>query len=158
MADRVPITKKGLEKLKEELHQLLTVERPGIQKAIAEAREHGDLRENAEFHAAKEKQGFIEGRIQDINAKFANLQVVEPEANRSDQVAFGATVTIENLDTEETFRYQIVGPDEADIRENRISFQSPVAQALIGKREGDVVKVSVPKGQMEVEITEVLYR
>lgn len=158
MADRVPITKKGLEKLKEELHQLLTVERPGIQKAIAEAREHGDLRENAEFHAAKEKQGFIEGRIQDINAKFANLQVVEPEANRSDQVAFGATVTIENLDTEETFRYQIVGPDEADIRENRISFQSPVAQALIGKREGDVVKVSIPKGQMEVEITEVLYR
>lgn len=158
MADRVPITKKGLEKLKEELHHLLTVERPGIQKAIAEAREHGDLRENAEFHAAKEKQGFIEGRIQDINAKFANLQVVEPEANRSDQVAFGATVTIENLDTEETFRYQIVGPDEADIRENRISFQSPVAQALIGKREGDVVKVSVPKGQMEVEITEVLYR
>ncbi len=158
MTDRVPITKKGLEKLKEELHRLLTVERPGIQKAIAEAREHGDLRENAEFHAAKEKQGFIEGRIQDINAKFARLQVVEPEANRSDQVAFGATVTIENLDTEETFRYQIVGPDEADIRENRISFQSPVAQALIGKREGDVVKVSVPKGQMEVEITEVLYR
>lgn len=155
---RVPITKNGLAKLKEELHRLVTIDRPAITKAIAEAREHGDLRENAEFHAAKEKQGFVEGRIQEINSKLANLHVVDPETTRSDQVAFGATVSIENVATEENYQYQIVGPDEANLQEGRISFQSPIAQALIGKREGDVVKITIPKGQIEVEITGVLYQ
>ena len=136
----------------------MTVERPGIQRAIAEAREHGDLKENAEYHAAKEKQSFIEGRIQEINARFANLQVVNPAEFQSDSIAFGATVTIENLDTEETSRYQIVGPDEANIETNRISFQSPVARALMGSKVGDVVTLDIPKGKVEVEVTEVLYR
>ncbi len=158
MADRVPITKQGLEKLKAELQHLMRVERPGIQKAISEAREHGDLRENAEFHAAKEKQSFIEGRIQEINGRLANLQVVDPAEFNSDQIAFGATVTIENLESEETFQYQIVGPDEADTEVNRISFQSPIARALIGSRVGDVVTVDIPRGRIEVEITEVRYR
>ena len=158
MPERIPITKQGLEKLKAELQHLMRVERPGIQKAIAEAREHGDLRENAEFHAAKEKQSFIEGRIQAINARFANLQVVDPAEYKSDSIAFGATVTIENLDTEETSRYQIVGPDEANMEENRISFQSPVARALIGGKVGDVLTLNVPKGKVEVEITDVRYQ
>jgi transcription elongation factor GreA len=158
MTDRVPITKQGLEKLKAELQHLLRVERPGIQKAIAEAREHGDLKENAEYHAAKEKQSFIEGRIQEINGKMASLQVVDPAEHNSDQIAFGATVTIENLDSEETFQYQIVGPDEADTQVNRISFLSPIAKALIGSRVGDVVTVNIPKGRIEVEVTEVRYR
>lgn len=158
MAERIPITKEGLDKLKAELKHLLRVERPSIQKAIAEAREHGDLRENAEFHAAKEKQSFIEGRIQEINGRFANLQVIDPADHKSDSIAFGATVTIENLDTEETSRYQIVGPDEANTDENRISFQSPVGKALIGSKVGDVVTLNVPKGKIEVEITEVLYQ
>lgn len=157
MAERIPITKGGLVKLKAELQHLMSVERPGIKKAIAEAREHGDLKENAEYHAAKEKQSFIEGRIQEINGRFANLQVVEPAEFKSESIAFGATVTIENLDTEETFRYQIVGPDEANMEENRISFQSPVARALIGGKVGDVVTLDIPKGKTEVEITEVLY-
>ncbi len=135
----------------------MTVERPNIQKAIAEAREHGDLRENAEFHAAKEKQSFIEGRIQEINGRMASFQVVNPADNRTGSIAFGATVTIEDLDTEEIHRYQIVGPDEADMERKRISFQSPIARALIGNRAGDVVVVQVPRGKMEVEITEVVY-
>ncbi|MCZ6531863.1 MAG: transcription elongation factor GreA [SAR324 cluster bacterium] len=158
MSERIPITQEGLDKLKSELHHLLSVERPGIQKAIAEAREHGDLRENAEFHAAKERQSFIEGRIQEINARLAYLYVVDPADSKSDSIAFGATVTIENLDTEESYRYQIVGPDEADMQSNRISFQSPIAKALIGNKVGDVVTVLIPKGKIEVEITEVLYR
>jgi transcription elongation factor GreA len=145
-------------KIKSELQQLMTVERPGIQKAIAEARAHGDLRENAEFHAAKERQSFIEGRIQEINGRMAYLYVVDPTDSKSDSIAFGATVTIENLDTEESYRYQIVGPDEADMQANRISFQSPIAKALIGGKVGDVVTVLIPKGKIEVEITEVLYR
>ena len=140
-----------------ELHQLLSVQRPEIKKAIAEAREHGDLRENAEYHAAKERQGFIEGRIQEINAKMALFQVVDPTANKTQNIVFGATVTIENLDTEETYSYQIVGPDEADMEQNRISFQSPIAKALIGSKVGDVVRVVVPKGNIEVEVTAVSY-
>ncbi len=157
MADRIPITRQGLDRLKSELQRLMSVDRPNIQKAILEAREHGDLRENAEFHAAKERQGFIEGRIQELQGKIAKFQVVEPAENSKDSIAFGATVTIEDVDTEETFRYQIVGPDEADTGQNRISFQSPIARALIGSRVGDVVVVEVPRGRMEVEITEVAY-
>ena len=140
-----------------ELETLLTKDRPAIQKAISEAREHGDLKENAEYHAAKEKQSFIEGRIQQINGRLPQYQVVEPASMKSDLIAFGATVTMENLDTEEMLTYQIVGPDEADLSVNRISFKTPIASALIGKKAGDVVKVIIPKGTMEVEITAVVY-
>lgn len=157
MAERIPITKNGLEALKLELQRLLSVDRPEITKAIGVAREHGDIRENAEFHAAKEKQAFIEGRIQQINGRMAAFQVVDPKENKSESIAFGATVTIENLETEETDRYQIVGPDEANMEKKRISFQSPIARALIGSKVGDVVRVVVPKGNIEVEITAVSY-
>ncbi len=155
--EKVPITKQGMENLKAELKNLLTVERPRIKRAIAEAREHGDLRENAEFHAAKEKQSFIEGRINSINGKMASLFIVEPALANPEAIQFGAKVTIENVDTEEIFSYQIVGPDEAEIEKNRISFKSPIARALIGKRLGDVVSVDIPRGKIEVEITEVQY-
>jgi transcription elongation factor GreA len=157
MDSRIPITRRGFEALKIELQILMTKERPAIKKAIAEARAHGDLRENAEYHAAKEKQSFIEGRIQEINARLGKLQVVDPEQSRSESVTFGATVTLAYVETEETLRYQIVGPDEADIKANRISYLSPIARALIGKRRGDVVIVRVPKGDVEVEIGFVLY-
>lgn len=157
MNDTIPITRTGLVNLKAELKNLITAERPAIKKAIAEARAHGDLSDNAEYHAAKEKQGFIEGRIQQINAKLANLQVVDPAQNQSNNVAFGAKVTFENVDTEEISSYQIVGPDEADLHSNRISFRSPIAQALIGKTIGDVVVISVPRGTIEVEVLEVVY-
>jgi transcription elongation factor GreA len=158
MEGKIPITVQGFENIKAELHQLMTKERPAIQKAIAEARAHGDLRENAEYHAAKEKQSFIEGRIQEINGRMANFQVVDPSQSRSDSIAFGATVTLSNVDTEEMLCYQIVGPDEADIKVNRISYLSPIARALIGKRAGEVVKVQIPKGLIEVEVSEVAYR
>jgi len=158
MESKIPITKQGFENIKSELHNLLTKERPAIQKAIAEARAHGDLRENAEYHAAKEKQSFIEGRIQEINGRMANFQVVDPSQSRNEQVTFGATVTLSYVDTDDILCYQIVGPDEADIKANRISYLSPIAKALIGKRQGDVVKVQIPKGLIEVEISEVEYR
>ncbi|HKI98230.1 MAG TPA: transcription elongation factor GreA [bacterium] len=157
MTDRIPITQPGLDKIKAELQHLTAVERPAIQKAIAEAREHGDLRENAEYHAAKERQGFIEGRIQELNARLPRLQVVDPTTNNTDTIVFGAKVTLENLDTGETLRYQIVGPDEADLKAHRISFLTPIAKALIGKAVGDVVTVQIPRGQIEVEITDVEY-
>ncbi len=158
MSDRIPITKDGLEKLKAELQQLLSVERPAIQKAIAEAREHGDLRENAEYHAAKERQSFIEGRIQEINGKMPVLQVVDPtQHNGSETIVFGARVTLENVETGDELHYQIVGPDEADLKAHRISFQTPIARALIGKAVGDVVTVQIPRGQIEVEVTDVDY-
>ena len=157
MESRIPITRRGFEALKIELQNLMSRERPAIKKAIAEARAHGDLRENAEYHAAKEKQSFIEGRIQEINARLAALHVVDPEQSRSESITFGATVVLEYVESEETLRYQIVGPDEADIKANRISYQSPIAQALIGRRSGDVVKVRAPKGDVEVEIGIILY-
>ena len=158
MADKIPITEAGVNKLKTELHRLMTVERPNIQKAIAEAREHGDLKENAEYHAAKERQSFIEGRIQELNAKMGLFQVVNPANQQGNKIAFGATITIENLETEEVQRYQIVGPDEANLEDGKISFKSPIAQALIGREVGEIVKVNVPKGQVEVEITELVFQ
>jgi transcription elongation factor GreA len=157
MESRIPITRRGFEALKAELHTLMSKERPAIQKAIAEARAHGDLRENAEYHAAKEKQSFIEGRIQEINGRMANLQVVEPSHGKAETITFGATVALAYVETDETLKYQIVGPDEADIKANRISYLSPIAKALIGKRSGDIVKVHVPKGDVEVEISSVKY-
>ena len=158
MNELIPITKSGLENLKAELKRLMTVERPAVQKALAEARAHGDLSENAEYSAAKERQSFIEGRIQQLNAKLPKLQVIDPAQSTVPHVAFGATVTIENIDTEEVSTYQIVGPDEADLQANRISFQSPIAKALIGKMPGDVVKIAIPRGTIEVEIRDVNYR
>lgn len=158
MTELIPITKSGLENLKAELKRLMTVERPSVQKAIAEARAHGDLSENAEYSAAKERQSFIEGRIQQLNAKLPKMQVIDPSQNTVKHIAFGATVTIENVDSGEVSTYQIVGPEEADLQANRISFQSPIARALIGKKPADVVKILIPKGTIEVEIREVSYR
>lgn len=157
MTGSIPITKQGFEDLKAELKTLLTVERPNIQKAIAEARAHGDLRENAEYHAAKDKQSFIEGRIQEINAKMGEVRVVDVSKVNADTIAFGARVTMENVDTGEQVTYQIVGPDEADLKTNRISFQTPIAKALIGKSIGDSVTIQIPKGNMTVEIISVSY-
>lgn len=157
MTDRIPITKDGLEKIKAELHQLITIDRQAIKKDISEAREHGDLKENAEYHAAKEKQSFIEGRIQEINGRMPMFQAVDPSTLNSDKVIFGAKVTFADVDSGESLTYQIVGPDEADLKMNKISILSPVARALIGKEVGDVVIVEIPRGKMEVEITAVRY-
>lgn len=157
MTDRIPITKDGLEKIKAELHQLITIDRQAIKKDISEAREHGDLKENAEYHAAKEKQSFIEGRIQEINGRMPMFQAVDPSTLDSDKVIFGAKVTFADVDSGESLTYQIVGPDEADLKMNKISILSPVAKALIGKEVGDVVIMEIPRGKMEVEITAVRY-
>ena len=157
MSDMYPITKHGHEKLKKELKHLKSVERPAIVQAIEEARAHGDLSENAEYHAAKEQQGFLEGRLQEINAKLSNCQVIDPATLSGDKVIFGATVTLLDLETEEEFRYQIVGEEESDLSHNKISFSSPIARALIGKKAGDEVTVTIPKGKREVEILDVVF-
>jgi transcription elongation factor GreA len=155
---RYPMTPEGKASLEAELHHLKTVERPRITQAIAEAREHGDLKENAEYHAAREQQGFCEGRIQDIEGKLGAAQVIDVHDLPQDgRVVFGVTVTIENLDTEEQIRYKIVGDDEADFKQNKISVNSPIARGLIGKSEGDEVKITTPKGEVEYEIMQVEY-
>lgn len=153
---KVPMTKYGAQKLRDELEKLKTVERPRIIAAIAEAREHGDLKENAEYHAAREQQGFAEGRIKEIEAKLSNSQVIDVTAIENvGKVIFGVTVEIENVDTGDAITYQIVGEDEADLKEKKISVTSPIARALIGKLEGDLVEVKVPDGVVEYEIIEV---
>lgn len=155
---RYPMTPEGKASLEAELHHLKTVERPRITQAIAEAREHGDLKENAEYHAAREQQGFCEGRIQDIEGKLGAAQVIDVHDLPQDgRVVFGVTVTIENLDTEEQISYKIVGDDEADFKQNKISVNSPIARGLIGKSEGDEVKITTPKGEVEFEIMQVQY-
>ena len=155
---RVPITVQGARRLKEELQRLKTVERPRIIKAIAEARAHGDLRENAEYHAAKEEQSFTEGRIAEIQECLARADVIDTRTVRAQgKVVFGATVELCNLETDEDVRFQIVGEMEADIDEGLISVTSPLAKALIGKREGDVAVVRAPAGEIEYEILEVAY-
>lgn len=158
MSEIYPITKEGYEKLKKELKHLKTVERPAVVQAIEEARAHGDLRENAEYHAAKEQQGFIEGRLQEINGKLSHCQIIDPATLSGESVVFGATVTLLDLDSEEEFSYQIVGEEEADLNQNRISFSSPIARALIGKKAGDEVSVNIPKGKMDVEVIEVAFK
>ncbi len=156
--NKVPLTLRGAEKLREELHHLKTDARPKVIEAIAEARAHGDLKENAEYHAAREQQGFIEGRIQDIEGKLSNAQVIDVAAlNTKGKIVFGASVVILNLDTEVEVSYQIVGDDEADIKSGLISVNSPVARALIGKEEGDVAEVQAPGGVVEYEILSVSY-
>ncbi|MCF9045156.1 transcription elongation factor GreA [Acinetobacter nectaris] len=155
---RYPMTPEGKTALEKELQQLKTVERPRIIQAIAEAREHGDLKENAEYHAAREQQGFCEGRIQDIEAKLGASQVIDvTELEKNGRVVFGVTVTIENLDTEEQKTYKIVGDDEADFKINKISVNSPIARGLLSKHEGDEAKITTPQGEVEYEIVNVKY-
>ena len=154
----IPITKYGAELLKKELYRLKHVERPAVINSISEARAQGDLSENAEYDAAKEKQGFIEGRIKELESKLAAAQIIDPALLEVDgQVVFGATVELEDLNDGSKVIYQIVGDDEADIDANKISISSPIARALIGKEEGDVVKVQAPAGVREVEILAVNY-
>lgn len=156
--NKVPLTLRGAEKLREELNELKSVARPRVIQAIAEARAHGDLKENAEYHAAREQQSFIEGRIQDIEGKLSNAQIIDVSALKADgKVIFGATLVLEDLNSGEGLKYQIVGEDEADIKAGLISVSSPIARALIGKREGDEVSINTPGGVRELEIVEVLY-
>ncbi len=155
---QTPMTKQGADALMEELKDLKQNQRPKVVAAIAEAREHGDLKENAEYHAAREQQGFIEGRVQDIEAKLGNAQIIDVASlPKTGKVIFGTTVTIVNLETDQEVTYQIVGDDEADVKKNKISVNSPIARALIGKSEGDDVIVKAPSGDVDYEITLVEY-
>jgi len=155
---KIPLTVTGAEKLREELHRLKTVDRPSVVAAIAEARSHGDLSENAEYDAAKERQGFIEGRIAEVEGKLSNAQVIDPSLLDADgRCVFGATVEMEDQDTGDAVTYQIVGEDEADIKNGKISVNSPVARALIGKYAGDIAQVQAPGGIREYEIIDVRY-
>lgn len=154
----IPLTKFGAELLKQELHKLKTVERPDVINAIAEARAQGDLSENAEYDAAKERQAFIEGRIAELESKLSAAQVIDPtELDAEGRVVFAATVKLEDLENGQTVQYQIVGEDEADLKLNKVSVTSPIARALIGKYAGDVVGVQAPAGIREYEILDVLY-
>ncbi len=154
----VPITSRGAEALKEELKHLKTVARPEVVAAISEARAHGDLKENAEYHAAKEQQSFIEGRIQELESVLSNAQVIDPATlPQEGRVVFGVTVTLLNIDTDQEVKYQIVGDYESDIKLNRISVSSPIARALIGKEIDDVATVQAPGGNIEYEIVEIGY-
>ncbi|MBE0469177.1 MAG: transcription elongation factor GreA [Methyloprofundus sp.] len=156
--DKVPLTVVGAAKLKAELEELKTVTRPRIVQAIATAREHGDLKENAEYHAAREQQSFAEGRINEIEGKLSNAQIIDvTKIDAQGKVIFGATVEIEDLETEKKVTYQIVGQDEADIKQGRISVGSPIARALIGKEVEDVVTVKTPRGDVDYEILSIQY-
>ncbi len=155
---KVPMTKKGADLLQEELHQLKSVDRPRIIAAIAEARAHGDLKENAEYHAAKEQQGFAEGRIQEIEGKLTRAEIVDiHKLPKTGRVVFGVTVTLINTQTDDKTTWQIVGDDEADFKQSKISINSPMARALIGKQEGDLVDVKAPGGNTQYEIESVEY-
>jgi transcription elongation factor GreA len=154
----IPITKRGAEKLKEELHRLKTVDRPAVIQAIAEARAQGDLSENAEYDAAKDRQGFIEGRIQEVEGKLAAAQVIDPSSlDAGGKVVFGATVELEDEDSGDKVTYQIVGEDEADLKQGLINVSSPIARALIGKEEGDTAEVQAPGGVRRYEVVAVRY-
>jgi len=155
---KVPLTVTGAEQLKTELQRLKSVERPNVIAAIAEARSHGDLSENAEYDAAKERQGFIEGRIKELEGKLANAQIIDPRhLDAEGRVVFGATVDLVDAETGDEVRYQIVGDDEADIKQNKVSVSSPIARALIGKYAGDVADVHAPGGIRHLEILDVHY-
>ncbi|MEQ8409273.1 MAG: transcription elongation factor GreA [Gammaproteobacteria bacterium] len=156
--NKVPMTVHGAEKLRAELKELKSVTRPTITKAIADAREHGDLKENAEYHAAREQQSFCEGRIKEIEGKLADSQIIDvSKMEATGRVIFGVTVKLYNLDTEQTVKYQIVGEDEADVPAGKISVASPIARALMGKSEGDEIVVKAPAGEIEYEIESVEY-
>jgi transcription elongation factor GreA len=155
---KVPMTVAGAERLKAELHRLKTVERPAVIQALADARSQGDLSENADYDAAKERQGFIEGRISEVESKLAHAQVIDPASIEADgRVVFGATVEIEDLESGDRRAYQIVGDDEADIKASKISVNSPIARALIGKSEGDTADVQAPGGMRSFEVVGVRY-
>ena len=155
---KVPLTVAGAEKLRDELHRLKTIERPNVIAAIAEARSHGDLSENAEYDAAKERQGFVEGRIQEVEGKLSNAQIIDPKLLDADgRCVFGATVDLEDQDTGASVTYQIVGEDEADIKVGKLSLASPMARALIGKYVGDIAQVQAPGGIREYEVIDVRY-
>ena len=155
---KIPMTVEGEVALRDELERLKKQDRPNVIQAIAEAREHGDLKENAEYHAAREQQGFIEGRIQDIEGKLSLAQVVDiSQMPQGDRVVFGSTVTIINTETDQQLTYRIVGDDEADVKDGKISYQSPIARALISKEVGEVVNVITPGGEVEYEIDDVVY-
>lgn len=155
--EKVPMTVQGKKRLDEELKHLMTVERPAVIKAIEIARGHGDLSENADYSAAKERQGFIEGRIQEINSKMARAQVIDTTTIKSDRVVFGATVILEDEESGKKITYQIVGVDEADVKVGKIGITSPIARALIGKREGDEIVVNAPKGNIHYSVVEIRY-
>jgi transcription elongation factor GreA len=154
--DRVPVTKEGYEALKKELENLKKVERPQNLLAIEEARAHGDLSENAEFAAAKDRQGFIEGRIGELGFKLANADIIDPDKLPKDRAAFGHKVLLENIDTGEDVAYQLVGPDESDIERGRISISSPLGRAIIGKKPGDELTLEAPGGKRVYELVEIL--
>ncbi len=153
--ERTPITKQGYEQLKQELAHLKTVARPENIKAIEEARAHGDLSENAEFDAAKDRQGFLEGRIGELEYKLASADVIDPDSLPKERAVFGCTVVLENIDTGEEVRYQLVGPDESNIEEGRISVSSPLGKAILGKAEGDEMTLQVPGGRRAYELVEI---
>lgn len=155
---KTPLTIAGAEKLRAELHRMKTVDRPAVIAAIAEARSHGDLSENAEYDAAKEKQGFVEGRIQELESKLSKAQIIDPRLLDADgRCVFGATVDLEDVESGDTVTYQIVGDEEADLKERRISISSPMARAVIGKYAGDVAQVQAPGGLREYEVLDVRY-
>jgi len=156
--ERYPITKLGCEKLEAELRDLKTVQRPSVIEQIATAREYGDLKENAEYKAAREKQGFIEGQIQNLEARLSRAEIIDPTTLSGTQVMFGATVTLEDLNTEQKKTYQIVGEYEADLNTGKIAHTSPIASGVIAKAQGDVVEVQTPRGLMEYEIIKVEYK
>ncbi len=157
MSESAPMTTEGYQRLQEELKQLVRVERPKVVQDIAEARSHGDLSENAEYDAAKDRQGFVEGRIKELNHKIATAQVIDPATIKSDKIVFGAKVTLFDIDTEKEVTYQIVGEDEADIKVGKISIGSPVGRALIGHRVDEEVNVVVPSGIRVYEVTAIEY-
>ena len=153
--ERIPITREGLAKLKQELARLMNVERPKNIRAIEEARSHGDISENAEYHAAKERQSFLEGRINELKTAIGSAEVIEPEKGPVDRAVFGRTVTLYNLETEKETAYQLVGPYESNPERGKISVTSPIGQALLGREEGDEIKVKAPGGIQEYEIVEI---
>ena len=152
-----PMTQEGYDQLKTELKHLTSIERPEVINAIAEARAHGDLSENAEYHAAKERQGYIEGRIQELNGKLSSANVIDVSKLSGDKIIFGATVKFVDVDTDDEKCFKIVGEDEADLEKNMISVNSPIARALIGKKEGDTLVIPIPKGSIEVEVLDVQF-
>jgi transcription elongation factor GreA len=157
MTDKIPMTAEGLARLEDEVRHLKNVERPAVIKLIALAREHGDLSENAEYHAARERQGFIEGRLRELEDKIARAEVIDVSKLSGKTVKFGATVTLVDEDTEEKLTYQLVGEDEADVKQGRLAITSPIARAIIGKSVGDSVEVATPKGEKAFEIHRVRF-
>ena len=152
--NKIPLTKEGEKKLQEELRNL-KLERPKIIKAIAEAREHGDLKENAEYHAAREQQGMNEARIKDIEFKLGNSEIIDNKKETKNEVIFGCTVELLNIDENTKLKYQLVGEDEADLEKNKISFNSPIGKGLMNKSIGDIIKISVPKGDLNLKIVNI---